>query len=479
MNEYNEFEKGIVDDLKNLSSDEMDLSKINPWRRPMRHISWGMALTMITLNILSLNLFLPAIGYVLLYLGIRSFRNENKWFRISWIISALIAVKYLIQTLISDKSGKVLTPTVIIIGALMQVALFLCLRKAFLTVDKHAVGKAYKDPFIWASSLITLMALFVLFKIDAVILPFIILVAFIIIFRAVYKMNVYLNKKGYAVRSSQVKVNPTPIMITYIALLLCCFVFVNHIRADYSNFIREENTASESLLIDKGFQPELVECMSESEIQLLAGTTHILQNNDKLYFNRARSYIENGYFTDSIKEPNRTKYVKGRFYVDNTTTYAVTDSSTMYIINYFEYNNLNSFWNDSFCVWSSGKNPKIIGGKLLYDNDGKTYSADIPQLDYSDYQDIFFSDVSNSRRIEGKVSFPAKSENRRGYIIYKVDVSENINGCVSFDYYHRLFPDSLPSEVQYEALSTFNPSIEFQQNYSTFTKEGLKMEQLF
>ena len=51
---------------------------VNPWQMAMGQILWGMGLTTITLNILYLDYILPALGAVLLVLGFRTLRRENK-----------------------------------------------------------------------------------------------------------------------------------------------------------------------------------------------------------------------------------------------------------------------------------------------------------------------------------------------------------------------------------------------------------------
>ena len=55
------------------------VADVTPWRRAMNRILFGMALCAITLNFWSLNYILPAIGTVLLLLGFRALRRENRW----------------------------------------------------------------------------------------------------------------------------------------------------------------------------------------------------------------------------------------------------------------------------------------------------------------------------------------------------------------------------------------------------------------
>jgi uncharacterized membrane protein len=61
---------------------------LNPWKKPIMEITLGFALTSITLNFLWLQYILPAIGIVLIFIGARSLRKENKYFTMSQQISS-------------------------------------------------------------------------------------------------------------------------------------------------------------------------------------------------------------------------------------------------------------------------------------------------------------------------------------------------------------------------------------------------------
>lgn len=62
-----------------------------PWKKPMSRICWGLALITITLNFLHLDNILPAMGTVLLWLGLRSLRRQNKGFHLAFVCATLYA----------------------------------------------------------------------------------------------------------------------------------------------------------------------------------------------------------------------------------------------------------------------------------------------------------------------------------------------------------------------------------------------------
>lgn len=63
-----------------------------PWRKPIGLICWGLALITITLDLLGLDIILPAVGTVLLWLGLRPLRRENGAFRFAYACATVYAV---------------------------------------------------------------------------------------------------------------------------------------------------------------------------------------------------------------------------------------------------------------------------------------------------------------------------------------------------------------------------------------------------
>lgn len=50
----------------------------NPWRNPIKLITWGFLMTSFTLNFFLLQYILPTIGVGLLYLGFLNMRKGNR-----------------------------------------------------------------------------------------------------------------------------------------------------------------------------------------------------------------------------------------------------------------------------------------------------------------------------------------------------------------------------------------------------------------
>lgn len=83
-----EFEAMLSESLDTLPPADVT-EGVTPWRKAMSQVLWGCALTSLTLNFLLLNYILPAIGTMLMFLGFRTLRRENKWFRLCFLSSAV------------------------------------------------------------------------------------------------------------------------------------------------------------------------------------------------------------------------------------------------------------------------------------------------------------------------------------------------------------------------------------------------------
>ena len=120
------------------------VAEVTPWRRAMNRILFGMALCAITLNFLCLNYILPAIGTVLLLLGFRALRQENRWLGGCFAVTVIRAV-YFFATLVLNTTilqSAVFTPAVTTaltaVNAVLLLTLYFCFWRGLLAVQKKA-----------------------------------------------------------------------------------------------------------------------------------------------------------------------------------------------------------------------------------------------------------------------------------------------------------------------------------------------------
>lgn len=120
---------------------ETIVAEVTPWKRSTNRVLTGMTFTTITLNFWCLNYILPAIGTILLLLGFRSLRKENRWFGCCFAVSVLRAACFfpslvlnttILQGAVYASIGPVLTAS----NLLLVFTQFVCLWRGFLSVQK-------------------------------------------------------------------------------------------------------------------------------------------------------------------------------------------------------------------------------------------------------------------------------------------------------------------------------------------------------
>ncbi|MGN0712843.1 MAG: hypothetical protein ACI4LJ_03590 [Anaerovoracaceae bacterium] len=77
------------------------LTDINPFREAVSKVIAGLVLTTFTLQFLYLNYILPTIGVMLIYLGMRTLRSGNGYFRTGWLLSLLRVILVSFQMLVT------------------------------------------------------------------------------------------------------------------------------------------------------------------------------------------------------------------------------------------------------------------------------------------------------------------------------------------------------------------------------------------
>lgn len=138
-----DFEAMLAQSVPDTPPEEI-VAEVTPWRRAMNRILFGMALCAITLNFLCLNYILPAVGTVLLLLGFRTLRRENRWLGGCFAVTVIRAV-YFFATLVLNTTilqSAVFTPAVTaaltVINAVLLLALYFCFWRGLLAVQKKA-----------------------------------------------------------------------------------------------------------------------------------------------------------------------------------------------------------------------------------------------------------------------------------------------------------------------------------------------------
>ena len=450
MTQWDDFDCTLATALDELPPSEETVRDVTPWRTAMGRIVWGLCLTSFTAGFAYLQYILPAIGTVQLYLGFRTLRNGNRWFRFAWYVSICRAVLlYAFDMLAATPWSSRPWPFLTIATAL---ALFLSLHMGLVQAAKDVDQPVTRRPALWAAVWYT-----VLFAISLTVpelgivafLPF--LLAFIIVLNSLCKARDELEGCGYAVHASPVKLGGGWFAGLYLGSLLLAILLAagasNHIAMpSYEQVFDSSETASiNAHLQDLGFPADLLERLPEEELHRLEGA----------YF---CSVHRNGDRADAGSK-------KGIEAIRFDTVYVQTSPNTVRVYEFFNFqkDTLRSNFK-AMTMLDPARSAQIsdITGGLTWTMDGTAYRSQLP-ISRQTYESMFFGSNILPSAI---FSYPFFSQERAGYMAYTSYEAENRNTTASV---LRAYLTTYRSFYPYGALTTDTFQTDwYAQSYSTF-----------
>lgn len=425
------FDNHIIDQLVAFAPPDDDVEQVNPWAAPIESICWGLILSTIHINALYLQYILPSVGIMLVYLGFRSLRHINKWFRIAWVLSVVqMMLQLLFLAFISLPFFESLQnlPAIFIVYSLFYLGLFLTFRKALQVVFLNAGVKQQRDPLLWASIwtvLISICAIPPLATNIFVLVPLVIFYFFII--RSLFSVGKELNNVGYRFTNAPVKTSKTLVGIGYLfsclILVIGCTVYGNHVPVDASVYPEAENTQIASSLVALGAPASSLSVLSEESLYLLSDTIIIETDSADLTF------------------PNSLGPEHSR--LNATTVFFRQPNHDLYILVYFDWQKGSALWNDGFYIMSP-ESFQLLEGSLVYEKNGTRYQAPIPRLYSGVMTQNSFLGASAFEGISGGVSYPFKTKNQQGYVFYYQSAAVSEYAWSGFNYAHYTLPLRLP-----------------------------------
>ena len=119
---------------------------VTPWKRAMGRVLAGTALTALGTNLWGLNYLLPGFGLVLMLLGFRLLRWENRWFRCCFLLTGMQLAYCVFQLILqaTPYQAAYAASTVGLVlpylNALLQLAQGFCLWRGLLAVQLLELG---------------------------------------------------------------------------------------------------------------------------------------------------------------------------------------------------------------------------------------------------------------------------------------------------------------------------------------------------
>lgn len=424
-----DFELLLQEGISDLPPSDELVDAVNPWRTAMNRILWGMGLVTITLNFLALDAILPAIGMVLMLLGYRTLRKENRWFGLGYVLVILRTIWLLVHIFwdATIYSGEFNASNVAITGRYFQIVIgflhLICLRGGIRAVQK----KAGMDPHAGSATaliiwyvIITCLAL-MNFEGYAV---YILLIAYICILRNLWKLSKELDDAGYAVNAAPSALRDQTIMIAYAAViaLLLTIGYTYFARYPMKWSIRVETTETHQELLDLGFPEYVLNDLTAEELLRCENAVKVYVDTEELPASDGYEvYEETGQFSAKIY----TEYKAKELLVTAVAVEPENPEDDWLIIHHFLWREDPGYrGTEAVQIWPAYmKNDgwvsaNYLSGRVLYDEDGATCTAPYRRLEEISYSYTWFFGTNDSTDIVATFSFPRKGENCRGYVCY-------------------------------------------------------------
>lgn len=447
---------------------------VTPWKKAMNRALIGMALYVLTLNFWCLNYILPAIGMVLSLLGFRTLRCENKWFRNCFIITVIqsafgFSMLVLNTTIIQSTIFTFpVTSVQTIANVLLLLAEFFCLWGGLRDVQRkvnlppRAGGAAAL--IIWY----VLMCILAVIRYQGLIIAGAMIIGYFFIIRSIYKLSKELDEAGYSIQTVSIKITDKCIVLALVLMLIigCIFgyLFGGSYPMEWSTVDSSEHGEVEDIknhLIKLGFPENVLDDLTPEDIAACDGALQVVVyvkdeavNDGRTvttwewkYDNSGHRHIDQGTTGYDVKELRMT----------GVGVQVPGEEEEWIIFHHFLWMTNPGFYGTEFIQiqpvyqytsegWAS------IGeatGHVLYDKDGKTFSAPYYSLGEQTYTtSSFFWGERTRRDIFATFSMPAKGENCRGYAAYPVaEVQDGWDINSWFNYTHQ------NSWLQYPAVT--------------------------
>ena len=422
-----DFDRLLRESLDGADAPEDIVHAVRPWSQAVSYLITGLILTTIHLNFLYLQYLLPTIGYSCVILGLRSLRQENRAFRISWLLSLWTALWWGVNLILTATPISLPDTAATVIGIGTELVLLLTIRAGFRAVFAKANITPDADPLKWAAIWTLATVLLAFSPLSGSWLTAIpMLGCYILILRALSRLGSMLDEAGYAITPAPVHLSGEALGLLYTGVIAVLVIIAslcsNHISLAASPAAAApEQTEVRMHLEALGFPEDLLAELPEDAIAPLAEAIRVDVKEKTMMFDPVQKQrtAEDG--TIELYD------APGKHNLRSTMVFVELPQSILYVANYFAYEDA-PFWQNALSIPSDGRNfidNELLGGALRYEKDGVTYEAPIPRLQNSDAtsQSFFFGEV-NYHVITGAWSYPLGAENARGYVLYRTQDME-------------------------------------------------------
>ena len=435
-----DFEAMLAQSVPDVPPEEI-VAEVTPWRRAMNRILFGMALCAITLNFLCLNYILPAIGTMLLLLGFRTLRRENRWLGGCFAVTVIRAV-YFFATLVLNTTilqsavfTTAVTTALTAVNAVLLLALYFCFWRGLLAVQKKAGLPAQTGGalalIVWYALVCVLAAV----HYTGWIVPIAMLVGYGCILRSLYRLSGALDEAGYAIAPGPVRVTDRCLVLVIAAVLgIGCtlgYLFGGSYRMDWQpadTSAQTQTAAIRQQLLDLGFPEEVLNDLTPEDIAACDGALRIVTETEDYPVNDGRNVLWEAY-----NEKNERYYVQDTVYdvkelrLTGVAVQLPGERETWMVFHHVLWTPDPGFYGTEAIQirpacrsipegWAAAGDAT---GRVLYDRGGQTFAAPYASLGARTFtaNTVLWGEQTNTD-LFAAFSLPQHGEHCRGYVAY-------------------------------------------------------------
>lgn len=428
------------------------MAEVNPWREAMWLVLWGMGLTTITFNFLYLDMILPALGGILLVLGFRTLRQENRALQWCWRLSSAIAsvrsASFALAALPVDVKN---VPAYAVMA--MTFALYCCLWRGMVGVSRAAGAEKPAAPA--AGALVIFYAVicalaFLELSGWLAVLPM--LIVYIVILRNLVKLARSLADTGYAIHAAPVRLPSTAVLWGYLGLTLAAVLLAMFLGQRYPmNWqVRDDAPQDETIraeLLDLGFPEQVLDDLTAEEAAHMSGAVKVYTETEPLYEDETYREVTTSVWNED--PPPRWEYSSAEKQPDGSYryTYRVYDLYEGFVTHVvvlveeagrqravvLHYAAIDRPFGDCLAegmeiwpVWQGNEESWSPGGwysgRLLCEKDGQSYAADFYSVESGSYETTNIFGTTQNTGMIAEWSRMRRGENTRAYLLYDAEM---------------------------------------------------------
>ena len=445
--------------------------KVSPWRNATRKLLSGFALTAVVPQIFPLNLIFPIVGSILLFLGFRSLRKENKSFFLGFILSCIIfgfqCVSVLLNSSLIGHISQSSAPVTVI--AMISLVLIL-LTAVSISFGFWEVKKKleYSGSNLSTFALVGIMGLICFLALINFtgVLATIVLVAYVLVFVALNKLSKELDGIGYSIEIAQNNTSDKSVVAiclsVFIAVSLTGYVFFSRYPMEWTPQVKTESAQIEEIktnLLSLGFPDYVLNDLKDEDIIKCENAVYVGTDIQMEAFNNGRKVTE----TRGNVHYTHTEYDKKE--MQFTIVYALIneEENEWKIFHHFQWVIDKGYYGTEAISVDTPDNSRIyiteeISGRVLYDSEGVTYTS--PFLKEGNQTYASTSIIFHGQRFDeyfAEFSYPKESKNKRGYTTYSIKIS-NTTICINsfLNYAHNITPLQYPVKSGITSLQNFS-----------------------